>query len=168
MTNQKLYILTNGERIEKTSECWGCPFVSEKPLEEQRRIIYFEIKIVENVQVYGGGIVIGFTEDNQRMGSRVVSDTDLVVYLSMTGNMHIRQDVVCYKSVESVADDVIGVVLDRMLDEVRFYLNGKLVAKSIRRPSSLKSVYAYTNIFYWGQKLEICKKYLYSDLSNKI
>jgi hypothetical protein len=77
----------------------------------------------------------------------------------------------CVKIVEGCGgaptypNDVIGVVVNRMTDQILFYLNGKLVAEGIKKPSEFKSsLYALISLYYEGSEVRIVEKHDFRDL----
>jgi hypothetical protein len=58
-----------------------------------------------------------------------------------------------FDSVFAEVNDVIGVVVNLHEDVVRFYVNGKNVARSAIKPSTLSPLYAFVTLYYKGCEL---------------
>jgi hypothetical protein len=70
-------------------------------------------------------------------------------------------------SCTTVEGDVIGVVVDLIVDEIRFYKNAKLVARGKEKPSKMQPIYAAIFPFYQDMRVSMCEKYSYQELRDK-
>jgi hypothetical protein len=165
---------SNKKYVKKNRGHWDELLVSNVPLEKP--ISYFEIEFsyyYETSQFWArDGLFVGVTsEPNAKITDQskpILIENTCALYNNQAG-FHGNNN--CVKIAEgcegasTYSDDVIGVVVDRTTDQIRFYLNGKLVAEGIKKPSEFKSsLYALISLYYEGSEVRIVEKHDFRDL----
>jgi hypothetical protein len=172
--NTSFTLGSDKKHVEKNRGHWDELLVSNIPLEKP--ISYFEIEFsyyYETSQFWArDGLFVGVTsEPNSKITDQakpILIENTCALYNNQAG-FHGNNN--CVKIAEgcegtsTYSDDVIGVVVNRITDQILFYLNGKLVAKGIKKPSEFKSsLYALISLFYEQSEVRIVEKYDFIDL----
>ena len=121
-----------------------------------------QLKIVETRNAYGDGIFLGISNSKTTEKHAHLSNNTICLYNNATSLNHVNIRVL--KPCTAVQGDVIGVVVDMDKDQVRFYINGHLVAVGIPKASAMKPIYAVMWLFYKDMKVEMGDYYLYHEL----
>jgi hypothetical protein len=160
------YTLTNNNtRVRRGDNAgWNSPFYSQKQLAET--ISYFQMKIINNTDHSDGdGIIIGVCKKkslesqykylNPHVCNAIYNNADSLG--ALTG-------VRVIKPCSARTGDVVGVVADLLVDEIRFYVNTKLVAIGKTKPSALQPLHAVFWTHYANSEIEMGDYFPYESL----
>ncbi len=158
--------INNGTQLLKTKNSSTSMFVSDRPLTGS--IIYFEIEFEGTEK---SGTSIGLADSNIGHSFGFLEGVASIFYNNTTGK-HLLinpNNVTVLPNAEiTIEEGVLGVVVDKIADEIRYYFNGKIIAYGDVRPSEFKQFYVVIGVYDVGQELQICERYPYSSLKNKI
>jgi hypothetical protein len=154
----------NDTKFTKNESEWGTYFISDVPMKQD--INYFEVKMTHTGDFTAGNYVgIIDTSKPEFIGPFGLKDQICAIYLNETGNMISNTLITPYGNAKTVNGDVVGVVVNRIKDEVVFYKNGKLVGMSKDlRPSAFQDIHAFCACFFENQGQEIIEEYAYGSL----
>jgi hypothetical protein len=147
--DDKFQFTDNGATLKKSgAHGWNNVIHSSQPLTET--IIYFQAKIVELSNIAeqtGGGIFFGISRSNDT-GTNDYFQTEKAncIYTDKDSLGSHTTDRV--GSCMAIGGDVIGVVVDKKEDVIKFYINGSLVARGKSKPSTMQSIYAVVWVYY--------------------
>jgi hypothetical protein len=131
---------------------WSSPLHSQQLTDP---ISYFQLKILHNVDMKDGdGIIFGVCNASMSTTYKYLNpDESNCIYNNKNClNMSAIQMI---KPCTAVVGDVIGVVVDMIADDIRFYINTKLVAIGKTKPSKLQPLYAVLWMYYQHSEIEM-------------
>jgi hypothetical protein len=152
-----LNFLSNGIVIEKSHDTWAC-LVSTSSLDQP--ISYFEILVQDGRSC---AIFIGITDNISQhiIQHGILAFNSCVIYNCDGDDTY---DVLKAGSEKMLTGDVVGVVVDRERDTIRFYINGEFVGDGLAEPSDFDEIYAIVGLENKNAKVRVCNRYPYHSL----
>jgi hypothetical protein len=159
------YSFHNNSRVQKNkSNGWRNPLHSQQLTDT---ISYFQLKIIENTKVEeGDGIMFGVCSADRTMDSFKYSMPEICNCIYNNRDSLSLAGVRVLKPCSAVVGDVIGIVVDTVTDETRFYINTQLVAIGKSKVSQFQPLYAVLWIYYQSCVIEMGDYYPYISLKN--
>ncbi len=154
------YKLLTASRIKKINASLWRTLRSSKPLPNQP-ITYIQLKIINFNSGYTGfnpGIFFfGISKGYEERGINAVTSGGSQICCMFNGDKIYDKDMAerHYTFSAPKKNDIIGMVVDAIKDETRFYINGRIAAVGKRKPSVFKPNYALLYIFDEGCELEV-------------
>jgi hypothetical protein len=161
------YMESENRNFHKRQNNWNVCFVSNEPM--TRDVNYFELTLWNYGLPKNKGIYVGVVDTN-KPNFQVEKTTDRICAMDDSKlKVKMSLGVVKEELIQVKHGDTIGVVVDKIKDEILFYHNGKLVGrnKEDRKPSSFKEMYVFCTAFpnKFGQG--VSEVYNYFDLSKE-
>jgi hypothetical protein len=151
--NKLITLSNNDTALLKTSSNWEEPVYSQQEL--RGKLVYVQMKIIVlGYPVQGTGLLFGISKTNKVPKDAYRSGSAIALFNDATSSatkalLNVRANCV------AKANDVIGMVVDRIKDKVRFYINAKCVATSIQKPSEFEPIYLVAWVFFQNCHLEL-------------
>jgi hypothetical protein len=166
-TKKDSYKLLNSNKtlLKTGTSSWDIAICSQQLT---NTITYVQLKIVAlnaKSSIAVGGIFFGITTSVDI--EYPVNHRDKTIYIYNNANVKstkIDEDLIIYSSNVYSTGDVMGMVVDLDCDQIRFYKNGKYVAKSSRKPSKFQPMYAMLWLYYETCEIETGDFFPYSAL----
>ena len=123
------------------------------------------MKILQNTDHQeGDGIIIGVCNAARENSYKYLSHDFCNAIYNNKDSLGCLTGVRLIKPCTAVVGDVIGVVADLLADEIRFYVNARLVAVGKTKPSKLQPLYAVFWTHYTHSEIEMGDYYPYTAL----
>ncbi len=162
----RVYNLTNkNKKIEKEQSSWDCCFISNVPL--HKTVSYFELSI--HGRGYDG-IFVGVTDDVEQTSQGPINAERTCAFYNYASGNFSNREIVVPTSIGNLFSQpyIVGVVIDRIVDKIQFYVNGKYFTSGTKSPSEFKELYAFVSVYYKKQTIEVCEKYGFYSLQRPL
>jgi hypothetical protein len=155
---------TNGDTAEKLHGDWTGNLLSDKPI--TANFSFFEVQLQQTSTGEVDGSYVGISDgpDHSSFYGHMTKSI-CAIYTSNACNIAAAPFISVTTNQEFAAfrdNSVIGVIVDKITDELRFYLDGVLVGIGTTKPSLFKDIYVFIAMFYKDAKISIVDKYKYS------
>ncbi len=157
---EKYTLFRNDTGAKKSGDSWNAVLVSDRPMTRDEE--YFEIEIEHNVQDSNFGVYIGVSDGINHSGfyGHCLPST-CAVYNSPECKMAgaPRDNIIKKRNIKNEKWKVVGVVVSKISDDIKFYLNGTLLAIGTLKPSMMSNIHVFTSSYYNGSIMSIGNKY---------
>jgi hypothetical protein len=152
------FYTTNGYTAEKLHGDWTGNLLSDKPMTENFSFFEVQLQQTSTGEVDGSYIGISDGPDHSSFYGHMTSSI-CAIYTSNECNIAAAPFISVTTANQEFAafrhNSVIGVVVDKITDELRFYLDGGLVGIGTTKPSQFKDIYVFIAMFYKDAKISI-------------
>jgi hypothetical protein len=138
-------------------DTWRNPIFSSEPLREQ--ITYHEIRLHNKGHLLFYGIAKG-----KNIGTSTFLDSTSTCCLFTDPSSLGSRSITVIKDCTAKKGDVLGLVVDKLREEIRFYRNGVLIAKGMQKPTSMEPMYIVSWLYYRDSAIETCTVHPYELL----
>jgi hypothetical protein len=160
------YTLSNYDTVitKIYTSTWDVPIYSALPF--TNAVTYYQVHIDRSSHDFGG-LFLGVSHGNN-IGNSDFLNPDACVALYNDLNSLSSRSIRRCDDCTAQTGDVLGVVVDKYKDEIRFYKNGILVAYGTVKPSTMKSIHAVVWMYYKDMQLTLCDRYPYYSLKDNV
>lgn len=153
--DEQITLSNNDTALLKTScSNWEEPIYSQQEL--RGKLVYVQMKIFSLGYPYsqGTGLLFGISKTNKVPKDAYRSGSAIALFNDSTSSAT-RGVLDVHANCVAKANDVIGIVIDRIKDEVRFYINANCVATSTQKPSRFEPIHLVAWVFFQNCHLEL-------------
>ncbi len=120
------------------------------------KLVYVQMKIINLGYPYaqGTGLLFGISKTNKVPKDAYRSGSAIALFNDATSSAT-KALLNVHANCVAKANDVIGIVIDRIKDEVRFYINANCVATSTQKPSGFEPIHLVAWVFFQNCHLEL-------------
>ncbi len=148
-------VTNNGRHVTKIDtgvRDWSNPIFSIDSIQEE--ITYIEFKIMNRALHFFFGV-----SKTTNVGDRsFMSPNDVICFYSDPDSLG-SPCVTVVRDCSVRIGDVVGLVVDKTKQEIRFYKNGVLIARGTRSPSQMEPMYLVMWMYLGNAQVEFCEKY---------
>ena len=163
------YKLSNDKKIvSKMQSGFNAPIISQQ-LTSTIFYVQFKIVVLNQRNSEGkGGIFFGITSAKD-IGYPVDNrDKTIYIYNNNVKSTRMDEDLIMYSSCVAQVGAVMGMVIDLECDQIRFYINGKYVAKSTRKPSIMQPIHVMIWLYFESCEIEMGDFFPYYSLESHL